>query len=260
MNVEEKFNTLLERSKAATLSQTEKEKIKSYLLDFVAKNPVAVIPAPSTGQKTPWHARLVNSFSARPIFRYAASSFAVLLVLLFAGVGISFAAQKASPGDPLYSFKININEKVLAWTKFSDQAKAEYDLSLVDTRLKEIETVTAENKLDAFASANVRRLIDNHIVDLNKHVENSNKNNQPSVGVETNSRLEASLNAHAKVLGSISAENANDSQTKDNVSSILSDLKDKANEAKSRLNDGHVEKNVSHDIIDSNEGVNINIK
>ncbi len=153
----------------------------------------------------------------------------------------------------------------MAWTKFSNQAKAQYDLSLVNTRLQEIETVTADNKLNASTSASVKQLLDSHIADLNARVQNSSKNNQPGVGIEADAQLEASLNAHAKVLGLISAGKNSNAETRNNVGSILSDLKDKANEAKVELNDGNDTSGSSgqdelHDIINSNGGVNINIK
>src|ERR1700733_8381579 len=136
MNIDKKFSTIVNEVKQETLSSQEKEAMRLQLRQFMKANPV----------QTPWHAKFASFWGSQPAFKYAAVSLATLAIIFGTGVGFSFAAQSALPGEFLYPVKTGVNEQVLAWFTGSDQAKAQLYISFANTRLQEVETLAAKGQ------------------------------------------------------------------------------------------------------------------
>jgi len=195
---------------------SEKEVIKSNLLHFIKQNPIK-----EKREFFHWPAVFMSMANA-PTVRYVSL---VAMVLVVGGGSVAFAAQNSQPGEFLYSVKTGVSEKVLAFTLFSPKAKAEFQINLAQLRLEELETIAYQNKLDGKNSAKVQALLNNHVEDVKKRVSSLNGQDKSKISVEINSRLEASLNAHAKVLGELSGKDNNSSE---GLKNILDDVTGKA--------------------------------
>ncbi len=241
MKIEKRFNYLIRQAKKAIfLSTKEKEAIRSSLISFMKDNPVRSEQfgyeyykaiSLSVGYVT----RVIKLITERPALKYASiiSVFAVLVC-----GGISFASQSSLPGDILYPVKVGVNEKVLSSMLFSDESKAKYNIHLVQLRLEEGEKMASEKKLDNKTSTEIKLL-------LNKQIENANnysndiKYKNIRLSAEINSELEASLNAHAKILDNL-ADRENNGITK-NIKNILSDVESRTEEIKKTRQDSEDE-------------------
>jgi hypothetical protein len=70
---------------------------------------------------------------------------AMVLLLVFSSVGTAAASSNAMPDQPLYPVKVATEQVRLAMA-FSDEAKAELNVQLVEIRSQEIATMAAEGK------------------------------------------------------------------------------------------------------------------
>ncbi len=212
-NIEHKFDQTTADAKKVALLPEEKERIRQNLLKFMQE----YVPVPEVPAAKAWYA----VFAPTKPLQYSYLSFASLLMIFFFGASVAFAAQQSLPGDLLYPVKTEITEKVLAWTMTSEEARAQYDIALVQLRLEEIEKVSAEKKLDQKASANVQRLLTNHIADIKSHVDTIEKEGQSDAGIEANSELEASLNAHTGLLEKLNVDAGIISNVKEKTSVLV---------------------------------------
>lgn len=239
MESEKKLKIIIKESKTVMLSRKEKEKMRSYLVSFIKKdfsnnnqsvarayyqnllglfqNPLRVI-------------KLIN----RPSLKYSLSLFSIVV---FLGLGIVSSAQSSLPGDFLYPIKTNINEKVLGMMIVSNEAKAEYNIGLVQLRLEEMEKLAIENKLDNKVSKNVNELFEKHIEKTKNQIEKIERKamEYETTAVGINSNLEASLNAHIQILNNLTKEDG--SNTSENIKGMLSNLKNKNDEIKKARQD-----------------------
>lgn len=127
-----------------------------------------------------------------------------LLVALLIGGGVSAGAQGAKPGDLLYGFKLNMNEKIGAAFAGSDENKANVETKLAEKRLEE----TEEEAARATLSADVRQQIEDNFAAHADRVQEliasfqakEDFKNAADIAV----RLQASLNAHARILARLS--------------------------------------------------------
>ena len=93
-----------------------------------------------------------------------------LVVAAAVGGGASVAAQNALPGEPLWVFKVQVNERVGATLAPGDKAKAGWDIALVRERMEEAEIVAAEGALSTSAQAASKANINAHIQGLSQRV------------------------------------------------------------------------------------------
>jgi len=119
-------------------------------------------------------ARLLTAMEPRPVpspyFSFVMPRFAVpvaLVLVLTIGVGGTYAAEGALPGDFLYNVKVGISEPIRAALAFSDESKAALHASLAERRLDEAETLAARGTLTPELSAELASNFDAHTA----HVE-----------------------------------------------------------------------------------------
>src|SRR3990167_5393468 len=77
-----------------------------------------------------------------------------------------------------------------------EEAKADYDIALVQLRLEEIEKVSVQKKLDGKKTATVKNLLDSHIASAKGRIASIKQQKGSNAGVEASATLEASLQAH----------------------------------------------------------------
>ncbi len=130
MKTEQDIEQLLASGKTHSLSSTDKNAIKSLLLSHAtASLQHEVKKAPS-----PW----------MTWFLRGSVSFAAVLVMF---IGTAYAAQDSLPGEPLYAIKVHVVEEVIALTKTETSERMTYDLSLMETRLSELQALSGQTEI-----------------------------------------------------------------------------------------------------------------
>ncbi len=115
---------------------------------------------------TPTTAPVSKSIFQRGVYlglRIALSSF---LFFVFIGGTVSAVADSALPGDPLYAFKLNVNEEVKGFFQKTPEEKVAYGAKRVETRVNEIKTLAASKTLTKAKQATVQKALDAHIKEL----------------------------------------------------------------------------------------------
>ena len=85
-----------------------------------------------------------------------------LLIAAALGGGASVAARSALPGDALWNFKVQVNERIAETAAVGDKAKAAQDIEFAQARLDEATKLAAEGRLNAGAQADIQANFDAH--------------------------------------------------------------------------------------------------
>jgi hypothetical protein len=142
-------------SREVRLTVEEKSAMRQALVQFARENPII-----HTSQAKNSRA-VVSPYS----FMRKARGFKILSATVIGGIliggTVSFAAEGSLPGNVLYPVKTELNERVRSVVAVTPQAKADWDIKLVERRLSEVkevgllETVPLETK--EVARANVKK-------------------------------------------------------------------------------------------------------
>lgn len=142
-------------SREVHLTVEEKSAMRHALVQFARENPIMRTTSVKSSRA------IVSPYS----FMRKARGFKVLSATVIGGIliggTVSFAAEGALPGNVLYSVKTEFNERVRGVASVTPQAKADWDIKLVERRLLEVqevgllESVPLETK--EIARANVKK-------------------------------------------------------------------------------------------------------
>lgn len=133
-------------------------------------------------------------------------SMALLVVLLVGGV--SAAAERALPGEPLYQVKTSVNENVLGLFAFTPQSKAQLHTELAVRRLEEVEKLAIAGKLDATTTAAAEVKIDSNLAVIKDSVKQLESDNNSAAAVDTSSKAESTLKVHEAILDTLAISNS----------------------------------------------------
>ncbi len=133
---------------------SRQEAVRRNLVAYMTVNP---LPAKSFGR---------SGFLSRQ-FIY---STALVILLLIAGSGTALAANKALPGDQLYSVKTHITEPLRAAFTVTANNRAAYQAELASKRVEEANTLSIQGKLDDQAQAELAEDLDSHIREMETKV------------------------------------------------------------------------------------------
>ncbi len=193
-----KFDEYISRLKGEGLTRGERAHIEAGLRLFIEANPAPV------RNISPFRHILRQRSFANLSFILRAMAIILILVLL-AGGGASYAAEQSLPGDVLYPVKIEVNERVLAAVALSADAKASTEAGLAERRLKEAEQLAAEAKLNADVRANLESNFEAHSNEVEKNVKELDDNDKSEAAAEASSNFESILRAHADILAQINS-------------------------------------------------------
>jgi len=132
-------------------------------------------------------------------------SMALLAVLLVGG--ISAAAEKSLPGEPLYQVKTSVNENVLGLFAFTPQSKAQLHTELAVRRLEEVEKLAIAGKLDATTTAAAEIKIDTNLAVIKDSVKQLESDNNSAAAADTSSKAESTLKVHEAILDTLAVGN-----------------------------------------------------
>jgi len=129
-----------------------------------------------------------------------------LLIAAVLGGGTAVAAQQSLPGDMLWGFKVHVNEGVTEALSTSDQARAEWDITAIQTRLAEAQTLQAQGKLDAQAQADITENFKEHSQDVAGIITKLEADGQPAVAADIAARFQAAAAGYLAAQGGASAQ------------------------------------------------------
>lgn len=130
------------------------------------------------------------------------------LFIVFVGGSVSAVADNSLPGDPLYSFKINVNEEVKGAFLKTPESKLSWQKTRIDNRLNEIKTLAASKTLTKAKQETAQRALDTHIEALSAQLSDTD----PTEALKVTASLEASLQTQKEDIQKITQEGSGDEQ------------------------------------------------
>lgn len=190
----------LNKFKDIKLSESEKAVIRSRLALVMSRE---VEKKQSLFQRTLYHTLRISLSS--------------LAFFIFVGGMVSAIADQALPGDPLYAFKLNVNEEVKGFFKNTPEEKVAYGAKRVETRVKEIQTLADSKSLTKEKQLAAQKAIDAHIEDLSTNLKNLSAT-APNTALVATAKLEESLKANKADL--VNTEVINNEAKEDALSTV----------------------------------------
>jgi hypothetical protein len=114
------------------------------------------------------------------------------LFIVFVGGSVSVIADNSLPGDPLYSFKINVNEEVKGSFIKNPDEKLSWQKTRIDNRLNEIKTLAVSKTLTKAKQETAQRALNIHIEALSKEIVNLSEE-KPVEALKVTAKIEKSL-------------------------------------------------------------------
>lgn len=182
--------------------------------------------------KIPYRLRMQDSLSAAGMgmVRFMAlpqryGAVAVILIMISGGVGTSYFAEGALPGDFLYNIKVNINEPVAAALQSNLQNHALYEAELASRRLQEAETLAARNRLTPATTAIITSHLAQATTAFNADSTQFATSTYGNIAViaSVQSRLDAIFSAHEQVMAALSDTLPMASSSLQSVSKVVTD-------------------------------------
>lgn len=203
--MKDEFDKLIDNAKNIELGVSEKENIKTALFSHIE----------STRPKGEifWRRREAKSDKLSWIFRFVPLKpnltkqlASALVIVMFFSAGITFASEKALPGDFLYLVKTGINERVIELTKLNPQAKVKWNTRVAERRLEEAEKLAGKNKLGQEARAKIESNFEKHAERIRERINRFETEKNLETASDISSNFEITLRVHEKILDRISEE------------------------------------------------------
>ena len=192
MNLKSLEDKIRKLGQSIDLTFDERESVRAHLLSKIANSERGVVSPFSP------------MFYWRHVSVYVKPQYVsvALLVILVVG-GVTTAAEKALPGEPLYQVKTSVNENVLGLFAFTPQSKAQLHTELAVRRLEEVEKLAISGKLDATATAAAEVKIDGNLAVIKDSVKQMENENNSTAAAVTSSKAESTLKVHEAILGTL---------------------------------------------------------
>lgn len=205
MNEIEKKN-LTDVAKRVRLTEEEHASIRRVLLTYTLEHP-------KLEKEYSPYARLMSwDVIRRPL---PAAVFASLIILVSGG-GVSFAAEQALPGDPLYPVKVSVNENVRLFLATTDEAKAVVETDRATRRLEEAEELVKCSGFDMNTRSEVEREFEVQTERLKSRITVLKDMGKADAAEEVSLNFEAALQAHGEILTNLSVTASSTKSEKQN--------------------------------------------
>jgi hypothetical protein len=140
--------------KSVSLTDTEKSRLRSGIAFMMHTRPYEV-------------KEHIVMIGLRHTLRIALSSF---MFLFFVAGSVSAVADKALPGDALYTFKVNINEEIKSAFITKNSEKLAWQKERVTNRLTEIKTLAGKQTLTKAQQQSAQKALDSNVKKLAKEL------------------------------------------------------------------------------------------
>ena len=223
--MEDKVKNSFDPLRAERLSDTERIRGRNVIMSYMAEHPLT----------SSMHTRVLVSLSS--IFSSTvqahtarALTFATALVLVV-GVGTSYAAEGALPGEPLYEMKVRVVEPLRGVLAVSEVSKAKWDTERISRRLAEAEVLAARGELDEESRTEIETRILATAEEIEARIETSEGGSRPVISADVHSELEATLVSHERVLAVLGAKVPN---AEPSVRPLIAVIRERADKARDR--------------------------
>lgn len=187
-----KFEQLFETLGAEiSLSSSEKARMEGVVREYISFKPARI--------SKPLHRRFMKELMiAAFIFRRRLAP-AALIIALFTGAGVSYAAEGALPGDALYPIKVSVNEEVRGAFAVSPETRAKWQTRRVERRLEEAIALAASGRITSEAGAMLARNLDVQATEA-AYTISELEQKEPDQALAAGSDFDATLTAHGDIL------------------------------------------------------------
>lgn len=184
-------------SKDLRLSNEEQVFMREKLIRYIEAHPLQHVSRTSSARKKfPF---FFNMRSKRVLS-------GIVLLGILAGGSLSFAAEGTLPGDTLYPIKINMNEPVRGAILVSSQAKADWDMRLVERRLDEITKLSESRGASPEVRQTAEEKLANYTDRVKKHIDRFENQNDHEEAVLELEKFTDILRKHERALEKINIE------------------------------------------------------
>lgn len=140
----------------------------------------------------------------------------IFISLIFAvtlGGGVSIAANSAMPGDVLYPFKININERVEARLVQDRDAAVALHMATMEERLKEATKLATRGRLDAQTAQELTENFNAHARAVTETITGLQAAGDTAGAAELATKFQATLTRQTATLVDVGAKHTAPVQT-----------------------------------------------
>ncbi|MDO8561425.1 MAG: DUF5667 domain-containing protein [bacterium] len=217
--------------KKIQLSPEEKGVVFSRILAYMNENPAAEV-LPQRSRIADWFTRISGPFGAGGQISGLRLEYVMagVLVVLVAGSGAVTAAEKALPGDVLYSVKIHVNEPVRGVIVQGAVPKAHWEAEKTVRRLEEAESLAAEGRLTHTSVESIKEDFEKSANEFNAAIQASESSGPSEDIINERVDFEAQMKAHSQILSTIE-DKTKIAQENDGLSPLRSAVEEKANAA-----------------------------
>ena len=192
--MDNRFEQFIKKARKIGLAKEERSCIKDNLVLFMDQNPVRY----GVEQRQPNHTGSIKNNLKFLTFNFKTMPIFIVIAMLVGG-GVSFAAEKALPGDVLYPVKVHVNEEVRGLASLSPEAKANWEAMLAARRLEEAEELAVKSNLSSDVRAGLESNFQEHADKAQAKIA-SLKGEDAKVAADIASNLAVSLRAHDHIL------------------------------------------------------------
>ncbi|MDB5254940.1 MAG: hypothetical protein JWL92_316 [Candidatus Nomurabacteria bacterium] len=189
--METKLSTL-KNLKTLTLTSEERDLMRAHAARIVMTTPVVV----------------TESFFKRGVQHGLRIALSSMMFVVFIAGSVSAVASNALPGDPLYSFKINVNEEVKGLFLKTPEEKVLWQKNRIENRVSEIQILAESNSLTQAKQQTAEKAINSHVAALSTDLTTLS-DQSPNTALTVTTSLEQTLKANKT-----SIQNSSDSADK----------------------------------------------
>ncbi|OGF69211.1 hypothetical protein A2643_04095 [Candidatus Nomurabacteria bacterium RIFCSPHIGHO2_01_FULL_39_220] len=198
----DELEKIFKKGKEVRLNPSEKEKMRDFIISYARKN--------ERKQKL----SIFSIFKTIPAI--------ISIVVIFSGIGVSFAAERALPGDILYPVKVGVNEEARGLVALSDEKKVKWLATVAERRIEETETLVKENRLDSSAKDKIEKNFEEKTKKIEEKLKSIAEKSNSVEAEEVSRNLENALERHEGVLKELSEKK---SESKEEIESVLGNVK-----------------------------------
>jgi len=207
-----KLADFVKQHRSFNMSASEKSRLRDDLLAFAKQHPID-----DSIHLTKWRAISL------------ATAFAGITVALVVAVFAEFAL----PGKALYGYKVGVNERVLSYLAFSDEAEGRLMSQLTDRRLTEAEILTVTRTLNDEHKTQLYNLIENNEDKFQSRIDSLISKGEISKALEVQNLYYTNLAAHKAVADSLNLIHTEEAFS--SLDRVVSEKLEKYSESNSRL-------------------------
>jgi|GEM_PF-4597773 len=124
---------------------------------------------------------------------------AIFFIFLIGG-SVALSAERALPGEVLYHWKTDVNERLALSVRHGAERKALFAATLAARRMEEAEILAVEKKLGSTSTSMVALSFKRSMKEVERRLVGLKKDGKLAVAHSIESGLEAALRAHEEVL------------------------------------------------------------